>query len=131
MRFYTQTHKFYCGIDLHARTIYLCIVNHDGEIIEHKNLPTEPEPFLQLIESSREEIIVGVECVFLWDQTQCSKNSNLDSHQHLPAHCHNSQAFPHRTSFLHNSTDPLLEVLTDFSYTPEQGNLRNQLLLFD
>lgn len=26
---------------------------------------------------------------------------------------------------------PLLEVLTDSSYTSEQGDLRNQLLLFD
>ncbi|MGH8606335.1 MAG: TIR domain-containing protein, partial [Gammaproteobacteria bacterium] len=27
MRFYTQQHKFYCGIDLHARTMYVCILN--------------------------------------------------------------------------------------------------------
>ena len=66
MRFYTQPHKFYCGIDLHARTMYRCIVNHDGEIMAHKNLPTEPEPFLKLIEPYREDIVVGVECVFLW-----------------------------------------------------------------
>jgi hypothetical protein len=32
MRFYTQQHQFYCGIDLHARTMYLCILNQDGEI---------------------------------------------------------------------------------------------------
>ena len=24
MRFYTKTHKHYCGIDLHARTMYVC-----------------------------------------------------------------------------------------------------------
>jgi hypothetical protein len=33
MRFYTQQHQFYCGIDLHARTMYLCILNRDGEIL--------------------------------------------------------------------------------------------------
>ena len=27
MRFYTKPHQFYCGIDLHARTMYLCILN--------------------------------------------------------------------------------------------------------
>jgi len=27
MKFYTQQHKFYCGIDLHARTMYVCILN--------------------------------------------------------------------------------------------------------
>ena len=26
MRFYTQQHQFYCGIDLHARTMYLWVV---------------------------------------------------------------------------------------------------------
>jgi hypothetical protein len=24
MRFYTKQHPFYCGIDLHARTLYVC-----------------------------------------------------------------------------------------------------------
>ena len=28
-----QQHKFYCGIELHARTMYLCILNQDGEIV--------------------------------------------------------------------------------------------------
>ena len=27
MRFYTQAHAFYCGIDLHARWMYLCILD--------------------------------------------------------------------------------------------------------
>ena len=32
MRFYTQQHQYYCGIDLHARSIYLCIMDQAGEI---------------------------------------------------------------------------------------------------
>jgi hypothetical protein len=35
MRFYTKTHKHYCGIDLHARSMYLCILDCDGEILLH------------------------------------------------------------------------------------------------
>jgi hypothetical protein len=27
MRFYTKVHEAYCGIDLHVRTMYVCIVN--------------------------------------------------------------------------------------------------------
>src|ERR687888_279284 len=38
MRFYTKQHPFYCGIDLHARSMYVCIVNHDGEILVHRNM---------------------------------------------------------------------------------------------
>ena len=33
MRFYQGQHRFYCGIDLHARTMYLCILEHDGNIV--------------------------------------------------------------------------------------------------
>ena len=27
MRFYTKQHKFCCGIDLHARSMYICILD--------------------------------------------------------------------------------------------------------
>lgn len=33
MRFYTTQHQFYCGIDLYARSMYVCIVSHDGEVL--------------------------------------------------------------------------------------------------
>ena len=38
MRFYTQQHSFYCGIDLHARTMYLCILNQAGAVVLHRNM---------------------------------------------------------------------------------------------
>ena len=28
-RFYTKQHRFYCGIDLHARLLAICVVDHD------------------------------------------------------------------------------------------------------
>jgi hypothetical protein len=28
MRFYTNQHPFYCGIDLHTRTMHACILDH-------------------------------------------------------------------------------------------------------
>src|ERR671922_1360596 len=64
MRFYTKQHQFYCGIDLHARTMYLCILNQDGEILVHKNLPAGPEPFLKAIAPYRADLVVCVECIF-------------------------------------------------------------------
>src|SRR5437867_3264721 len=36
-RFYTQQHPFYCGIDLHARTMDLCILDQAGETRLHRN----------------------------------------------------------------------------------------------
>jgi len=66
MRFYTKQHPFYCGIDLHARTMYVCILSQDGEIVLHRNMPAGPEPFLKAIAPYREDIVVCVECIFTW-----------------------------------------------------------------
>src|SRR4029453_15081471 len=67
MRFYTQQHQFYCGIDLHARTMYLCILTQDGEILVHRHMPAGPEPFLKAVAPYREDLVVCVACIFTWD----------------------------------------------------------------
>jgi transposase len=66
MKFYTKQHKFYCGIDLHARKMYVCILNDKGEVMVHKNIKTDPEPRLDLIAPFVEDLVIGVECVFCW-----------------------------------------------------------------
>jgi transposase len=66
MNFYTQHHKHYCGIDLHAKAMYVCILDQQGNKLVHKNLPTTPEAFLRLIAPYREDLVVGVECIFTW-----------------------------------------------------------------
>jgi len=49
MRFYTNQHKFYCGIDLHARAMYVCILSQEGEILLHRKMQAAPEPFLTAV----------------------------------------------------------------------------------
>jgi hypothetical protein len=66
MRFSTNQHQFYCGIDLHARSMYVCIVSHDGEILLHRNMKAAPDPFLQAIAPYRDGLVVAVECIFTW-----------------------------------------------------------------
>ena len=66
MRFYTKTHRHYCGIDLHARSMYLCILNGDGEILLHQNMKATPEAFLAAVAPFREDLVVSVECIFTW-----------------------------------------------------------------
>jgi transposase len=66
MRFYTQQREFYCGIDLHARSMYLCILDRDGKIVLHHNMASAPDPFLKAIEPYRGNLVVGVECIFCW-----------------------------------------------------------------
>ena len=66
MRFYTHTHPFYCGIDLHARSMYVCILSHDGELLLHRNMQAAPEAFPKAVAPYREGLVVAVECVFTW-----------------------------------------------------------------
>jgi len=66
MRFYNAQHRFYCGIDLHARTIHLCILDHAGAVVLDKKLPTRPESLLRAIEPFRDGLVIGVECMFAW-----------------------------------------------------------------
>jgi hypothetical protein len=39
MRFYQQAHRLYCGVDLHARTMYLCILDQARQALMHRNFP--------------------------------------------------------------------------------------------
>ena len=48
MSFYTQQHNHYCGIDLHAKAMYVCMLDQHGNKLVPKNLPTTPEAFLRL-----------------------------------------------------------------------------------
>jgi len=66
MRFFTNNHQNYCGIDLHARSMYLCVQNREGKVVLHRNMQAKPEPFLKAIEPFREDVVVGVECIFTW-----------------------------------------------------------------
>jgi transposase len=66
MQFYAKQHQTYCGIDLHARTMYVCILNQAGEILVHQNMKASPDMLLRTIAPYRDDIVVAVECIFTW-----------------------------------------------------------------
>jgi transposase len=66
MNFYNHQHKHYCGIDLHARSLYVCILNQEGKTIRHKECPADPDRLFKLIEPYLEDLILGVECMHCW-----------------------------------------------------------------
>jgi transposase len=66
MRFYTTPRRFYCGIDLHARTMRVCILDHQGNTAFDDNLPCHFDTLLQAIAPFRDDVIIGVECMFGW-----------------------------------------------------------------
>jgi transposase len=66
MRFYSGTHQFYCGIDLHTRSMHVCIRDHSGAVVLDRNCAAQPKEFLKALAAYRNDIGVGVECTFSW-----------------------------------------------------------------
>jgi hypothetical protein len=44
-----NTTSFCCGIDLHARTMCVCILHQDGEVVVHRNIKACPDAWLKVI----------------------------------------------------------------------------------
>ena len=46
--------------------MYVCIMSQEGKVLLHRNLKTDAEVFLRTIAPFREDLVVGVECMFTW-----------------------------------------------------------------
>ena len=66
MRFYNRQHRHYCGIDLHVKTMYVCILDATGQTLVHRNVKSTPEALLEIVAPYREDLVVAAECVFTW-----------------------------------------------------------------
>ena len=58
--------RFYCGIDLHARSMFVCIMDRSGSVLLHKNYQANPDALIGAIAPYRQDIAVAVECIFTW-----------------------------------------------------------------
>jgi transposase len=66
MRFYNQQHRFYCGVDLHARTLSLHILDATGKTVLAKTIAANPDAFRAAIAPFRDGLAVAAECMFAW-----------------------------------------------------------------
>jgi hypothetical protein len=66
MRFYNRQHRHYCGIDLHVKTMYVCILDAAGQVLVHRNVKSTPAAFLETVAPYREDLVVAAECMFTW-----------------------------------------------------------------
>ena len=64
MRFYNHQHQYYCGIDLHVKTMYVCILDTTGQVLVHRNVPSTPAAFLEAVGPYRGDLVVAAECMF-------------------------------------------------------------------
>src|SRR5262252_5510385 len=62
----TNQHPLYCGSDLQARSLDVCMVRHEGAILVHRNMQAAPAPFLTALAPSRDPLVVAVACLFPW-----------------------------------------------------------------
>jgi transposase len=67
MKYYTSTTQFNCGIDLHARQMYVCVMDRDGKKLVHTNIKNNDFAyFLKLVAPYRHDLTVCAECMFGW-----------------------------------------------------------------
>jgi len=66
MRLYTGQHRFYAGIDLHARSLYAHVLDERGRTVLDRDLPASPDAFLEAVQPFRDGLVVGAECMFAW-----------------------------------------------------------------
>jgi transposase len=63
---YNRSHQFYCGVDLHARSMFTHVLDKKGKTVFAEDLPADPDEFLHAIKPYRKNIVVGCECMFAW-----------------------------------------------------------------
>ena len=58
--------KYVCGIDLHARTMSICVMDKNGKIALRKSIPCEIDALMKLLKPYSKSIAVEVESTFNW-----------------------------------------------------------------
>jgi hypothetical protein len=57
MRFYNQSHAFYCGVDLHARSMFTHVLDQSGNTVLARDLAADPKVFLDAVAPYRTGLI--------------------------------------------------------------------------
>jgi transposase len=63
---YNQQHRFYPGVDLHARTLPLHVLDAAGQTVLAKTIAASPDAFLAAVAPFRDGLAVACECMFAW-----------------------------------------------------------------
>ena len=65
MKYYKSTTQFNCGIDLHGREMYICLVDREGNKLVHTNIKGNDFAFfLKKVAAYRQSLTVCCECTF-------------------------------------------------------------------
>ena len=65
--YHQTTTEYSCGVDLHSRQMYICVMDREGKVQVHRNVRgNDFEYFLKLVEPYKESLTVCCECTFNW-----------------------------------------------------------------
>ena len=67
MKYYKSTTEYNCGIDLHSRQMYVCVMDKEGNTLLHTNIKgNDFDYFLKRIEPYKHDLTVVCESTFNW-----------------------------------------------------------------
>ena len=73
MRYAQINAEYYCGIDLHSRTMYVCVMDKQGNILFHRNMKNNFSELKNYLAPFLPNVAVGVEssCYYYWLSDAC------------------------------------------------------------
>jgi hypothetical protein len=73
MRYAQVDARYYCGIDLHSREMYVTILDRDGSIVFYRNMPNKFAVFNSFVKQYLPDMAVAVEssCYYYWLSDAC------------------------------------------------------------
>src|SRR5262249_13183325 len=76
MSCYNHPHRFYAGIDGHARAMPVCVLDAAGTVVLDRHLPGHFATLLQAIAPFRDGLVIGVEGMFggYWLADRCAEH---------------------------------------------------------
>ncbi len=67
MKYYTSATEYNCGIDLHSKQMYICVMDREGSILLHVNIKgNDFDYFLKRAAPYLHDLTVVCECCFNW-----------------------------------------------------------------
>ena len=57
MQYCTERHRHTCGVDLHGRKLYLCVLDPGREIVLHRRVDCDEEKLLRALAPYREDLV--------------------------------------------------------------------------
>jgi transposase len=76
MEFAKVSTQYVCGVDLHSTKMYICVMDKEGNIQLHRNMPNDFKLFNNLIDKYKNSLSVGVESMhsYYWLADACKEN---------------------------------------------------------